>query len=92
MPTGDGTLSDVIGILSILLLVAANGFFVAAEFSLVTVRRSRVAQLVAARRANAIGSCRVRMKPDTREAAGQERVEFAVKLPGRDATGGSAAY
>jgi Mg2+/Co2+ transporter CorB len=53
MPTGDGTLSDVIGILSILLLVAANGFFVAAEFSLVAVSRSRVAQLVAARRHNA---------------------------------------
>jgi hypothetical protein len=53
MPTGDGTLSDIIGILSILLLVAANGFFVAAEFSLVAVRRSRVAQLVAAHRANA---------------------------------------
>ncbi len=52
MPTDDGTLGDLIGILSILLLVAANGFFVAAEFSLVAVRRSRVAQLVAARRAN----------------------------------------
>ncbi len=34
-------------------LVAANGFFVAAEFSLVAVRRSRVTELVAARRMNA---------------------------------------
>jgi CBS domain containing-hemolysin-like protein len=33
--------------------VAANGFFVASEFSLVAVRRSRVAQLVATGRANA---------------------------------------
>jgi putative hemolysin len=44
---------DLIGILAIFLLVFANGFFVASEFSLVAVRRSRVAQLVAERRANA---------------------------------------
>ena len=30
----------------VLLLVAANGFFVAAEFSLVSVRRSRIVSLV----------------------------------------------
>jgi CBS domain containing-hemolysin-like protein len=47
MPTGNGSLTDLIGILSILVLVAANGFFVSAEFSLVAVRRSRVAELVA---------------------------------------------
>ena len=35
----------------VFVLVAANGFFVAAEFSLVAVRRSRVAELVAAGRA-----------------------------------------
>jgi magnesium and cobalt exporter, CNNM family len=53
MPTGDGSLANIMGILSILVLVAANGFFVASEFSLVAVRRSRVAQLVAAGRTNA---------------------------------------
>jgi CBS domain containing-hemolysin-like protein len=53
MPTGDGSWTDIMGILSVLVLVAANGFFVAAEFSLVAVRRSRVAQLVAAGRTNA---------------------------------------
>ena len=37
----------------VFVLGAANGFFVAAEFSLVAVRRSRVAQLVAAGRRNA---------------------------------------
>jgi putative hemolysin len=47
MPTGDGSLTDLIGILLVLVLVAANGFFVAAEFSLVGVRRTRVAELVA---------------------------------------------
>ena len=53
MPTGDGSLAVIIGILSALVLVLANGFFVASEFSLVAVRRSRVAQLVAADRMNA---------------------------------------
>jgi putative hemolysin len=55
MPTGDGSSgwTDVLGIVSVLVLVAANGFFVAAEFSLVAVRRSRVAELVAERRMNA---------------------------------------
>lgn len=54
MSTGEGgSLYDMLGILAVLVLVAANGFFVAAEFSLVAVRRSRVAELVAARRMNA---------------------------------------
>ena len=44
---------DLVGVLAVLLLVAANGFFVAAEFSLVAVRRSRVTELVAAGRMNA---------------------------------------
>jgi len=53
MPSPDGSVSDFLGILAVLILVAANGFFVAAEFSLVAVRRSRVAELVADRRMNA---------------------------------------
>ena len=53
MPTGDATWIDFVGILAVLILVAANGFFVAAEFSLVAVRRSRVARLVADGRRNA---------------------------------------
>ncbi len=53
MPTPDGSLADLFGIFLVLLLVAANGFFVAAEFSLVAVRRSRVTELVSAGRANA---------------------------------------
>lgn len=40
-------MSDIGGLIAVLFLVAANGFFVAAEFSLVAVRRSRVAELVA---------------------------------------------
>jgi len=41
-----GWLGDLLGLLSIPLLVACNGFFVAAEFALVSVRRTRVEELV----------------------------------------------
>ncbi len=40
-------LADVLGLLSIPALVALNGFFVAAEFSLVSVRKTRVEEMVA---------------------------------------------
>ena len=40
-------LSDVLRLFIVGLLVLANGFFVAAEFSLVSVRRTRIAELVA---------------------------------------------
>lgn len=43
----DSTLLDIsIRLLVVLVLVAANGFFVAAEFSLVSVRRTRIDELV----------------------------------------------
>jgi len=43
------TWTDVLSrLLSVLLLIAINAFFVAAEFSMVTVRRSRINQLVEA--------------------------------------------
>lgn len=53
MSSTDGSMFDLVGVLAVLLLVAANGFFVAAEFSLVAVRRSRVTELVTAGRMNA---------------------------------------
>jgi putative hemolysin len=53
MPSEDGSIVAVAQFLAVFALVFANGFFVAAEFSLVAVRRSRVAELVAAGRANA---------------------------------------
>ncbi len=53
MSSSSASVVDLLGILGVLLLVAANGFFVAAEFSLVAVRRSRVTELVAAGRMNA---------------------------------------
>ncbi len=48
-----GATLDILGVAAIFLLVAANGFFVATEFSLVAVRRSRVAELAAAGKKNA---------------------------------------
>lgn len=53
MSSPDGSMLSFLGVVAVLFLVAANGFFVAAEFSLVAVRRSRVAELVAAGRMNA---------------------------------------
>ncbi|MCA0457267.1 MAG: hemolysin family protein [Chloroflexi bacterium] len=38
-------MGDLLGVLSVFFLVATNGFFVAAEFSLVGARRTRIAQL-----------------------------------------------
>lgn len=40
-------LFDYLGVIAIVILVLANGFFVAAEFSMVSVRRTRIAELVA---------------------------------------------
>ena len=73
MPTGDGSssLADIFGIVSVLILVAANGFFVAAEFSLVAVRKSRVAELVAAGRINAMALQRAVDNLDANLAATQ---------------------
>jgi putative hemolysin len=39
-------LIDLLKLVVVVLLVLANGFFVAAEFSLVSVRRTRIAELV----------------------------------------------
>jgi len=44
---GDAALDVGLRLLGVLALVLANGFFVAAEFSLVTVRKTRVDQLIA---------------------------------------------
>ena len=64
-------------IAGVLALVAANGFFVAAEFSLVTVRRTRIDQLVAEghRRARAVR--RALTEPDRYIAATQLGITMA---------------
>ena len=64
-------MNEWVGILAVFLLVAANGFFVAAEFSLVAVRRSRVAELVAQGRGNARALLRTVDRLDASLAATQ---------------------
>ena len=59
------------GLLAVLVLVAANGFFVAAEFSLVAVRRSRVIELAASGRMNAQALIRALDHLDSNLAATQ---------------------
>lgn len=63
--------ADIIGVLAVLFLVIANGFFVAAEFSLVAVRKSRVAELVTAKRMNALALQRAVDQLDANLAATQ---------------------
>lgn len=72
----EGTISydvwtTVLGLLAVVALVLANGFFVAAEFSLVAVRRSRVAELVNERRVNAKALQRATDRLDAHLAATQ---------------------
>jgi len=71
MSNGDDSIGDLFKIALVLLLVLANGFFVAAEFSLVAVRRSRVAELVAQRRTNAAALSRAVDHLDANLAATQ---------------------
>ena len=63
--------STALGLLAVLALVLANGFFVAAEFALVAVRRSRVAELVNERRPNAGALQRATDRLDAHLAATQ---------------------
>jgi magnesium and cobalt exporter, CNNM family len=64
-------LADLLGILAIGLFVLANGFFVAAEFSLVSVRRTRIAELVARGHAGADAVQKAIENPDRVIAATQ---------------------
>lgn len=67
----DDAWSTALGLVSVLVLVFANGFFVAAEFALVSVRRSRVAELVSERRTNATALQRATDRLDAYLAATQ---------------------
>jgi len=64
-------------LLAVILLVGANGFFVAAEFSLVSVRRTRIAELVAAGNASAEAVQKAISNPDRVIAATQLGITLA---------------
>jgi CBS domain containing-hemolysin-like protein len=71
------TVVDVFGLVSVPLLVALNGFFVAAEFSLVTVRWTRVEEMVEKNRFGALAVRQAVEKLDDAIAATQLGITFA---------------
>jgi CBS domain containing-hemolysin-like protein len=66
-----------LGVLAVLVLVFANGFFVAAEFSLVTVRKTRIDQLIAEGHRGARTVRRALSDPDSYIAATQLGITMA---------------
>src|SRR5436190_11129564 len=70
-------LSTGFGVLGILLLVSANGLFVATEFAIVAVRRSKLAELAAGGHANARAAENVVGHLDTYIAACQLGITMA---------------
>jgi len=68
---------DLIGLVAVVFLVLLNGFFVAAEFSLVSVRKTRIAELVAQGNANAETVQKALENPDRVIAATQLGITLA---------------
>src|SRR5512140_3353551 len=71
------TTFDILGIVAIAVLVLVNGFFVAAEFSLVSVRRTRIAELIARGEAGAEKVQKAIENPDKVIAATQLGITLA---------------
>jgi CBS domain containing-hemolysin-like protein len=69
--------SDLLGLIGVVVLVLANAFFVAAEFSLVSVRRTRIAELVARGHPQARWVQRAMEDPDSVIAATQLGITLA---------------
>ncbi|MGH2356102.1 MAG: CNNM domain-containing protein, partial [Chloroflexota bacterium] len=70
-------LSSALGIAALFVLVLANGFFVATEFAIVAVRRSRLEQLVAEGNTSAEVAHRIVSHLDTYIAACQLGITMA---------------
>jgi putative hemolysin len=70
-------LSSAFGLIALFLLVAANGFFVATEFAIVAVRRSRLDQLVADGNTTAAAAREIVQHLDTYIAACQLGITMA---------------
>ena len=68
---------DLIGLVAVVFLVLLNGFFVAAEFSLVSVRKTRIAELVTQGNANAETVQKALENPDRVIAATQLGITLA---------------
>src|SRR5690242_16797168 len=73
-----GTLvADLLSLVAVLALILVNAFFVAAEFALVSVRRTRIEELVAQGRAGAAAVRRAVQEPDRFIAATQLGITLA---------------
>jgi CBS domain containing-hemolysin-like protein len=68
---------DVLRLIGVVVLVLANGFFVAAEFALVSIRRTRVEELIQQRRAGALAVKKALGNPDRFIAATQLGITLA---------------
>lgn len=68
---------DLLRLFAVIFLVLANGFFVAAEFSLVSVRRTRIAELVAQGNQKALWVKKALENPDRVIAATQLGITLA---------------
>ncbi len=74
---GESLLPNVLGLLAVALLVLLNAFFVAAEFALVSVRSTRIAELVANGSRTALWVARGLENPDRFIAATQLGITLA---------------
>lgn len=70
-------LSDALRLIAVILLVLANGFFVAAEFALVSVRKTRISELITQGNASAQWVRRALEDPDRFIAATQLGITLA---------------
>jgi len=70
-------MSDLLWVVGVVVLVLANGFFVAAEFALVSIRRTRVEELVQQRRPGAQAVKKALENPDRFIAATQLGITLA---------------
>ncbi len=70
-------MSDLLRLLGVVVLVLTNGFFVAAEFALVSIRRTRVEELMQQRRAGAQAVKKALENPDRFIAATQLGITLA---------------
>jgi len=68
---------DLLGLVAVVVLVLLNGFFVAAEFSLISVRQTRITELVAAGNARAETVQQALKNPDRVIAATQLGITLA---------------
>ncbi len=68
---------DLLRLVGVVLLVLTNAFFVAAEFSLVSVRRTRIAELVASGNTSAVSVQKAIENPDRVIAATQLGITLA---------------